>query len=83
MRAKKSKRINGMKAMQKCSIDYCLRERVIKVPILLFVCLLNLSTILRFCKRQIIGYIKGKSYGVCRAKIVSFIRYQDYCFFLV
>ena len=72
-----------MKAMHELSIVYCLRERVIKVPILLFVCLLNLSTILRFCKRKIIGYIKGNSYGVCRAKIVSFIRYQDYCFFLV
>ena len=36
---KKCKRINGMKAMHKYSIDYCLRERVIKVPIFLFVCL--------------------------------------------
>ena len=40
-------------------VVYCLRERVIKVPLFLFVCLLNLSTILRFCMRKILGYIKG------------------------
>ena len=78
---KKRKRIDGMKAMHELSIVYCLRERVIKVPILLFVCLLNLSTILSFCMRKILGYIKGNFHGIYRAKTVSFIRYRDYCFF--
>ena len=46
-------------AMHEQSIVYCLRERVIKVPLFLFVCFLNLSTILRFCMRKILEYIKG------------------------
>ena len=51
------------------------------MPIFLFVCLLNLSTILSFCMRKILGYIKGNFHGIYGAKTVSFIRYQDYWFF--